>query len=132
MAAGGGEGHDRTGHPTRRPRTIAAVIYHLALREEWDEAVVAGQYRRSTLGVTLAEQGFIHCSYDHQVQTIADLVYRDRRDVVLLDIDERLVPAEIRDEDEFPHIYGALPVDAVVHVRPLSVEEDGRLAVPSL
>ena len=62
-------------------------IYHLALRNEWEEAVERnGPYRRSTLGRSLDDEGFIHCSFAHQVEMIADLVFRGR-DVVLLTID---------------------------------------------
>lgn len=101
-----------------------AHIYHLALREEWRDAFEAGgPYRRSTLGRSLADEGFIHCSFGHQVGAIADLVYRGR-DVVLLTIDRSKLAAEVRVENLeggaslFPHIYGPLPLDAVVAVAP--------------
>jgi uncharacterized protein (DUF952 family) len=95
-----------------------ARIYHLALRPEWEAARADGAYRRSTLGASLEEVGFIHCSMAHQVQTIADLVYGGRDDVVLLEVDPDRLDAEVRVEpahgDEYPHIYGPLPVAAVV------------------
>jgi len=50
-------------------------LYHLALREDWDDALSDGVYRRSTLGRSLEEEGFIHCSHREQVQKIADLLY---------------------------------------------------------
>lgn len=46
--------------------------------------------------------------------------YQDAGELLLLEIDPSLVPSEIRVEDGFPHIYGGLPVAAVVSVRPLS------------
>ena len=114
----------------------AVPIYHLALREEWEEAVTSGSdYRRSTLGASLDEVGFIHCSFAGQVQRIADLVYRGRTDVLLLVIDPTLVGVEVRvenlegGEDGFPHLYGPLPVDAVVRVEPVGVGRDGKLDV---
>ena len=104
-------------------RASGRGIYHLALRDEWHEAVERNEpYRRSTLGRSLDDEGFIHCSFAHQVEMIADLVYRGR-DVVLLSIDPSRVQAEVRvenlegGEDLFPHIYGALPLDAVVRRR---------------
>jgi glutathione S-transferase len=108
-------------------------IYHLALREEWEASVELGAYRRSTIGRSLDDEGFIHCSFASQVQRIADLVFRGRDDVVLLEIDVDLVPVEIRveqigDSDEaFPHIYGPLPIDAVARVGQLVLQDDGRL-----
>jgi glutathione S-transferase len=100
------------------------VIYHLALADEWHAAQVAGEYRRSTLGKSLDEVGFIHCSHADQVRMIADLVYGDRTDVVLLTIDPHRVGAEIRVENLdggdqlFPHIYGPLPLNAVISAEP--------------
>lgn len=115
--------------------TDAAVpIYHLALREDWEAAVAAGEpYAVSTLGSSLDEVGFLHCSYAGQVQRIADLVYRGRDDVLLLTIDRGRVRAKVRPEDltgegeAYPHIYGPLDLDAVVDVRPLTPGPDGRL-----
>jgi uncharacterized protein (DUF952 family) len=110
-------------------------IYHLALRDEWR----AGEpYRRSTLGQSLDDVGFVHCSYAPQVQTIADLVSRDRDDVVLLEIDPSLLDAEVRDEradddiDLFPHVYGPITPQAVVCVHDLALDDDGRLVLPRL
>ena len=92
-------------------------LYHLALREDW-ERDAPGDYTTSTVGVSLAEQGFIHCSFAHQVGATADLFYRGRDDVVLLEIDPDRLTAPVEVEDDFPHIYGALNRDAVVHVSP--------------
>jgi glutathione S-transferase len=111
-------------------------IFHLALRDEWNEAVDRGEpYRRSTLGVSLAQEGFIHCSFGNQVGMIADLFYRGRDDVLLLVIDPARVASPIRVEPAeggghfFPHLYGPLPVAAVVSAIPLPLDADGRLGV---
>ena len=108
------------------------TIYHLALRPDWQDALDSGAgYATSTLGVSLAEQGLIHCSFANQVQRIADLVYAGRDDVVLLTVDPALLTAKIRldqvGEDAFPHLYGALDPAAVVAVRSLIPGPDGRL-----
>ena len=107
-------------------------LYHLALRGEWLEAVDAGTaYERSTLGASLADVGFIHCSFADQVQATADLVYRGRADVVLLEIDPARVEAEVRVESlgggTFPHIYGPLPIRAVLTATDVRLGPDGRL-----
>ena len=110
-------------------------IYHLAIASDWDSALRTGAYRASTLNRTLEDEGFIHCSFMHQVQTIADLVYRGRDDVVLLTIDPGALEAEIRVEgaadgsDAYPHIYGPMPVAAVVDVAALECGPDGRLTL---
>jgi uncharacterized protein (DUF952 family) len=114
-------------------------IYHLALEQEWREAVGRrGPYGRSTLGKSQAEVGFIHCSFADQVETIARLMYRGRGDVVLLVIEPSRVDAEIRIESlddggvEFPHIYGELPIAAVVRVAKIPMREDGTLDLEGL
>jgi uncharacterized protein (DUF952 family) len=61
-----------------------------------------------------------------------------RGDVLLLVIDPSLVDAEIRTEnlegggDQFPHIYGQLPIDAVVRVSTIPMRDDGTLDLEGL
>lgn len=105
-------------------------LYHLALAGEWDPE--QAEYRRSTLGRSLEEEGFVHCSTAEQVQATADGYYRGRPDVVLLTIDRRLVDSEIRVEGGFPHVYGPIPTRAVVVASPVPVGADGRLDVRSV
>jgi uncharacterized protein (DUF952 family) len=113
-----------------------AELFHLADRGEWLAAVAAGEYRVSTRGVTLAEQGFIHCSLRHQVRGVADAIFADADDLVLLVIDGALVAAPIRYEapepgaEAYPHIYGPLPVSAVTSILPVSRDPDGRFLLP--
>jgi len=110
-----------------------AHIYHLALRHAWEAAGEEGTvYRRSTIDRSLDDEGFIHCSSQDQVQGVADRFYRGRTDVLLLTIDTSKVRAEIRTENLFPHIYGPLPVEAVVRVEPVPCRDDGRLLVSVL
>lgn len=96
----------------------ATPIYHLALRPTWEAAQSGGTYQQSTVDRTLQEEGFIHCSFAEQVEGTAERYYGDIDDVVLLTIDPTKVDAEVRVENGFPHIYGPLPVKAVVDVRP--------------
>jgi len=112
------------------------MIYHLALESDWTHAQAgAGEYRVSTIGRQLDDVGFIHCSFDHQVQKVADAFYRGRTDVVLLSIDDSKLTSPMRKEnaegttDVFPHVYGPLNVDAVASVRQLGVASDGTLSI---
>jgi len=100
-------------------------VYHLALLDEWADAVGRGMpYERSTIGATLEQVGFIHCSFDQQVAATFDRFYAGRADVVLLVIDASRLDAPLRVEDlagtgeAFPHLYGPLELDAVVEVQP--------------
>ncbi|MFF1354166.1 DUF952 domain-containing protein [Streptomyces sp. NPDC058297] len=101
-------------------------LLHITERSLWDAARASGVYEMSTRGKTLAEEGFIHCSLAHQLRGVADFLYGtyDGPDeIVVLVIDSERVPAPVRFEapepgaDEFPHIYGPLPVEAVTEVR---------------
>jgi uncharacterized protein (DUF952 family) len=103
-------------------------LFHLALRRDWEEAKESevGEYRVSTRGRTLAEEGYLHASYAHQWQGVRDAYYADVTEpLVLLEVDPALldVPVVVETpegaDEAFPHIYGPLPVTAVVDVRPL-------------
>ncbi len=113
-----------------------AELFHLADRGQWLAAAGAGEYRVSTRGVTLQHQGFIHCSLRHQVRGVAEAIFADADDLVLLVIDGERVAAPIRYEvpepgtEAYPHIYGPLPVSAVTSVLPVSRDPDGRFLLP--
>ena len=96
------------------------LIFHLALAADWETAEGAGTYAVSTLGRTLEEVGFIHCSYPEQVEDTARAFYADRDDVLVLSIDPSLLDVEVRVENGFPHVYGPIPVSAVTDVVPWS------------
>lgn len=98
-------------------------IFHITQPELWQAATERGMYEESTRGRSLADEGFIHCSFADQIEIVADLVYGDwTGDLVLLDIDTAHVDAEIRVENlhggelTFPHIYGPLPTEAVTAI----------------
>jgi uncharacterized protein (DUF952 family)/heme-degrading monooxygenase HmoA len=102
-------------------------LVHVALPDEWQAAQASGTYERSTRGVSLAEEGFIHCAFGHQLDGVLAAFYADVDDVVLLTIDADRVGSPIVVEDvygageAFPHLYGPLPVSAVIraeHHRP--------------
>lgn len=110
----------------RRHRANQGPIYHIALERDWAAARGAGEYTVSTRGATLAEQGFIHASFAHQVPLVAAVAYADVADpLVVLVIDSRRLTVPILverppDSDlEFPHVYGPIDTDAVTDVVPL-------------
>ncbi len=107
-------------------------IFHIATRADWEEALRAGTYSTSTVGRTLAQEGFIHASRREQVAGVFARYYRDLgTPLVLLEIaPERLVDADVRAEpvgdDTYPHIYGPINTDAVVEVWPLELPDPVR------
>lgn len=113
------------------------AIYHIAFESDWAKATMAGEYRVSTRGRTLDEQGFIHASDAHQVAGVANFVYRQDDGLVVLEIDVAKLRSEVRYEgvpgsgELFPHIYGPLNVDAVVAILPFAQGPDGSFAFPN-
>lgn len=105
-----------------------ATIFHLALAGDWADAQSTGTYAVSTVGRTLAEEGFLHAARGDQWQAVRERYYAEVTEpLVLLRIDtDRLdvpvvdEPASAGGKETFPHIYGPLPVGAVVAVIPLS------------
>ena len=114
----------------------STFIFHIALERDWRAAQRSGEYRISTLGRTLEQQGFIHASFDEdQVERVGALRYVSTPGpFVVLRIDAEALDAEVRAEDLdgtgelFPHIYGPLATHAVVEVLQASVA-DGRFTV---
>lgn len=105
-------------------------LWHLAERAHWDEARATGWYERSTRGLSLADEGFVHCSYPDQLAGVAARYYADAGDLVLLRIDPVRVPAEVRVEAGFPHVYGPIPVAAVTAATPVGRDAAGQLLLP--
>ena len=119
------------------PRTSAAImprIFHITTHAAWSDAQAAGRYRADSLQT----EGFIHCSQADQVAWVANVRFRGRTDLVLLHIDEAAVGAEVRRENLeggatlFPHIYGPLPVTAVVRATPMAPSADGTFELTEL
>ena len=105
-----------------------ATIFHITSAAEWTRARAAGSYAAASLQT----EGFIHCSDEHQYRWVAKARFRGRTDLVLLHIDPALIGAEIRYEnlesgsELFPHVYGPIPVEAVVKVTPLEDADPSR------
>ncbi|RHW26868.1 DUF952 domain-containing protein [Nocardioides immobilis] len=114
-----------------------ATIFHLALASDWAAAQDAGAYTVSTLGRTLAEEGFIHASRGDQWPTVRDRFYADvTAPLLLLQIDTDRLDVPVVEEtaapgspETFPHIYGPLALDAVVKAIPVPVR--GSVTTPA-
>ena len=104
---------------------IDQPLFHLALEADWKAALQHGDYRVSTRGLSLEQVGFIHLSWQEQVQDTFDRFYADAGAVLSLRIDPKLVSAPLRADAIhtgvlFPHLYGPLPIASVVEVSPFS------------
>ncbi len=105
----------------------AEPILHLAEVAHWEQAQRTGEYRWSTLGRTLEEEGFIHCSTPEQLPGVLSRYYASYTgDLVLLTLDPALLSAPLRWEvvnpvtgERFPHVYGTITPDAVTRTEVL-------------
>jgi uncharacterized protein (DUF952 family) len=75
-----------------------SLIYHVASAADWEQAKQDGEYRISTRGRTLAGQGFIHAGDAHQVAPVANAIYKDDRDLIVLVIDTGRLRSGVRYE----------------------------------
>jgi uncharacterized protein (DUF952 family) len=97
------------------------MIYHVITRHNWQNAQQQGFYEADSL----ASEGFMHCSDAEQVAGVLERYYKDQTGLLLLHIDEsKLIPTLTYElapsvNQEFPHIYGRLNLDAVVKVAEL-------------
>ncbi|MGY1604793.1 GNAT family N-acetyltransferase [Geodermatophilus sp. SYSU D00815] len=101
----------------------ADLLVHLVEPAAWRAALREGSLRPASL----AEVGFVHLSTPDQVHLPAERWFPGRRDLALLVVDPARLPGPVRWEPgapgdpaamRFPHLYGPLPVGAVVAVVP--------------
>ncbi|MBC8507555.1 MAG: DUF952 domain-containing protein [Anaerolineales bacterium] len=106
-------------------RDARECIVHICTQSDWENAQSSCEYRAASLET----EGFIHCSRQEQVLTVANRFYGNIPGLVLLWIDPQRVGVEIRwepaDGDVFPHVYGPIEVGAVEAVKNLDPDPDG-------
>lgn len=101
------------------------MLFHIADEARWHASQAAGEYTASTIGMELADVGFIHLCTAAQVDGVLDRFYRGVTNLVLLHVDEAVVGSPVLFEhvgdapEPFPHLYGPLPCSAVVAVEAL-------------
>jgi uncharacterized protein (DUF952 family) len=108
------------------------TIFHITTLEEADAAARVHSYAPQAF----ADEGFIHCSYPHQIRAVANRRFAGRSDLVLLEIDPQRLSCRVVAEnleggtEQFPHIYGRLPISAVMRVVAFPCGSDGRFELP--
>jgi len=119
------------------------MIYHLVVEPEWRRGQAEARYTPARFAV----DGFVHCTGDAQTTLEVAASYFAGIDGRLLavELDPARIDVEVRWEDPvpipgggiehlregrtFPHVYGSIPLAAVVRVVEL-VRVDGRWAWP--
>ncbi|HXA71076.1 MAG TPA: DUF952 domain-containing protein [Stellaceae bacterium] len=110
------------------------LIYHMCRRAEWAAAEAAGHYRGSSQD---AFDGFIHFSTAAQIRESARKHRAGQDDLVLVTVDAGRLGTALKWEPSrggalFPHLYGVLPLEAVVRVDPLPLGLKGTHVFPVL
>ncbi|MEP7319254.1 MAG: DUF952 domain-containing protein [Panacibacter sp.] len=93
------------------------IIYHITTKQEWQTAIEKGFYEAASL----ATEGFIHCSTEQQVVGVLQRYFAGKTDLVKLTIDTSKLQTKLQYDfspsvqEDFPHIYGSINLDAVIH-----------------
>lgn len=99
--------------------SMSEHLYHLIGEKDW--AGLKGQANYSP--ESLSKEGFIHLSLLRQIPGVVERFYSTRRDLMVMLIDRKKLQSPVRfesaDNDQFPHLYGPLNLDAVIEVQPL-------------
>lgn len=110
------------------------LIFHMARAADWRAARAAGTYAGTAAD---RADGFIHFSTAAQVRESAAKHRAGEAGLVLLACDPAALGAALRWEPArsgqlFPHLYGSIPLAAVVWARPLPLGPDGVHVFPPL
>jgi uncharacterized protein (DUF952 family) len=95
---------------------MSNIIYHITTKAEWAEANKIGFYEAPSLAL----EGFIHCSDEHQVAGVLNRYFKGKGPLVKLTIDTNKLNTRFQYDyspsinEAFPHIYGRLNLDAVI------------------
>jgi uncharacterized protein (DUF952 family) len=105
------------------------VLLHIISKAGWAAARSAG-------AISPAGEDFVHCSDRGVVHVTAGKFFHGQSELLLLVIDPKLVDAPVRWEAVadsplwFPHVYGQIPVAAVLEVHDFPCEPDGSFVLP--
>jgi uncharacterized protein (DUF952 family) len=103
------------------------LIYHILSKVEWKKFQSVGEYSP----LSLIKDGFIHASTKNQILPTANRIYKRKSNLIVLKIDTNKISAKIVSEyskgskENHPHIYGKIPLTAIISSYNLISDEDG-------
>ena len=112
---------------------MSQPIYKICPRTLWQAAERAGRFDGASIDLT---DGYIHFSSREQVRETAARHFAGVDGLLLIAVDtatlgERLRWEPSRGGELFPHLYGSLPMQAVLSVAPLPLKPDGAHTFPA-
>jgi len=96
----------------------APVIFHLTTLHEWEDAQDKGVYTPPSF----EREGFIHCCTEEQLDDVIKRHFQEHENLVKLAIDPTRLTQRLQYDkneeyqQEYPHIYGALNLEAVTQI----------------
>ncbi|RNF83818.1 DUF952 domain-containing protein [Montanilutibacter psychrotolerans] len=102
-------------------------VFHFAVPAAWEIAQPIGEYAPPLL----AEEGFLHCATETQIAGVVARYLRGAGPRVRLEIDAAALGDSLRYEwsegsgDYYPHVYGPIPLSAVIATEPFEAPADG-------
>ena len=110
------------------------IIFHICRSDEWHSAIKRGMYSGSSQD---KKDGYIHFSASNQVIESAAKHRAGQKGLVLLTVDGELLEPSLkweaaRGDELFPHLYGDLPINAVLREEELPLGPDGLHIFPKL
>ncbi len=109
------------------------MIFKIVPRAEWEAE--SGDYHGSAHDKA---DGFLHFSTAAQLPETLRLYYAGQDDLTLVAVAADALGDRLRWEfsqsrnEDFPHLYAALPCDAIKWARPLERGTDGQFILPSI
>ena len=107
-------------------------IYHLARKADFTLAAPLGRYSGSDAD---RADGFLHFSTASQIRESAAKHRAGEADLILIEADATRLGESLRWEtsrggQQFPHLYGALPMDAITRTADLPLDAAGQHQFP--
>ena len=111
---------------------MTSVVYKIVPESLWQEARQNGAFHGAPVDL---RDGFIHFSTVGQMRETARLHFAGAEGLLLVAVNvaalgEALIFEASRGGDLFPHLYGPLPLSAVLWEKPLPVGADGLHVFP--
>ena len=110
------------------------IVYKIVSESSWREAEERGAFSGAPVDVA---DGFIHFSTAGQVAETAARHFASQRGLLLVAVLAEQLGDALRWEPSrggalFPHLYAPLPLSAVLWIKPLPLNADGRHEFPVL
>lgn len=103
------------------------LLFHITTKNDWKNLNNSGTYEPESLD----SEGFIHCSTGAQVEEIANRLFADKDEIMLLVIDATMLRDDIKYEkdeetgEKFPHLYCSLSNNAIIDKITIKAEDNG-------